>query len=141
LASQDEAGLEPAVWGHLRGMGIGLDADENDRRFVARFDEVRLAQTQVKEGGVNVDAAYPALKDRFQKHYQIDFGATPPQQVVRLLQQRPKPIQEYLLAALGVSLVTAPDPEARRWLAEVLDLADTDPWRQQAQKALAGRDW
>ena len=51
LASQDEAGLEAAVRERLQGLRVVLDADENDRRFATRFDEIRVAQTQMTEGG------------------------------------------------------------------------------------------
>src|SRR5206468_1106022 len=94
LASQDEAGLEAAVRERLQGLRVVLDADENDRRFATRFDEILLAQTQMTEGGwFNKATAFHALKEAFGVHGRVDFGKTSAEQVVRLLQQRPKPIQ------------------------------------------------
>ncbi|MDZ4689371.1 MAG: tetratricopeptide repeat protein [Planctomycetaceae bacterium] len=145
LASQDEAALQSAVAQRLKVLRTDLDADRNDRRFVARFDEIRLEQSTVnpKVSRFIEEIAFTAFKDAFQAHYAMDLGAMPAAQVVGFIQERPKPIQEYLVAAFEESLAQAPqqEPQARKWLATVLESVDADPWRKRARKALAARHW
>ncbi len=146
LAAQEEVGLEPAVHEHLEALRARLDADENDRRFVARFDEIRLEQTEIHlaASAFKLEVAFSAFKKAFETHYAITFGAKPPEQVLKFLEQRPRPIRQYLVAALDFSLPHAPkeDPQAREWLAAVLWAVDSsDPWRQQAQAAIGAHDW
>jgi tetratricopeptide (TPR) repeat protein len=145
LASQDEAALDPALNDRLQALAARLEADETDRRFVARFEEIRLEQTQIRpEGGeYKLEIAYLALKEAFRTHYQIDLQATSAEQVLAVLRRRPEAIQDQLLAALDYSLAHAPrdDQPARQWLIVVLETADPDPWRRQARRALAAQDW
>jgi tetratricopeptide (TPR) repeat protein len=145
LGSQDDAALEPAVGERLQKLRTLMDADQNDRRFVARFDDIRLEQTRLdtRHSRYMKEIAFATLKDAFRAHYAIDFGVTPAAQVVSVIHQRPKAIQEYLVAALDVSLTHAPqqEPQARKWLAAVLETADSEPWRKRARTAAAARDW
>jgi tetratricopeptide (TPR) repeat protein len=87
--------------------------------------------------------AFPALKEAFQRHYRIEFAATPVEQAVSIIHERSKPIQDLLLAALEESMDRVPKENAptRPWLAAVLDTADTGPWRKRAQQALQASDW
>ncbi len=147
LAAQEEAAIEPAVQERLEALRARLGADENDRRFVARFDEIRLEQSEFGEavGGARfkVEIAFPAFKKAFRTHYAIAFGVTPPEKVLNALEQRPHPVRQYLVAALEFSLAYVPteDAQAREWLAAVLRAADSDPWRKQARAAMEARDW
>src|SRR5262249_8928585 len=145
LAVQDEAALEPAVQDRLQTVRTMLAADEMDRRFVVRFDEIRLKQTAIhpEASEYKLEIAYPALKEAFRTYYGIEVGATAAEQVMAVLRQRPNPIQEQLLAALDYSLAHAPKKEqqARQWLVALLETADPDPWRMQARQALAAQDW
>jgi tetratricopeptide (TPR) repeat protein len=145
LASQDEAALATALQKRLHDQRTTLNADENDRRFVARFDEIRLEQTQMRleMSEYKMEVGYTALKESFQTYYGIDFGATPSQQVMAVLRQRRSAIREKLLAALDYSLACAPGQEqqGRQWLIARLGTADPDPWRKQARQALGAKDW
>jgi eukaryotic-like serine/threonine-protein kinase len=145
LATQDETALEPDVRERLQALQAGLKADETDRRFAARFDEIRLEQTAIHPAisAFKFEIAVPALKEAFQRHYRIEFGATPVEQAASIIRERPKPIQDFLLAALEVSLDHVPKENAAtsQWLAAVLDAADTEPWRKRAQQALQAGDW
>jgi serine/threonine protein kinase/tetratricopeptide (TPR) repeat protein len=145
LAAQDEAALEPASRERLQGVHAQLGADEADRRFAARFEEVRLEQAEANVGIREVEKgiALTGLKDAFQRHYQIEFGATPLEQTVSIIQQRPRAMQDVLLAALEASLDDLPrdDPQVKPWLGAVLDAADTAPWRKRAMRALEASDW
>ena len=129
----------------LDALSASLTTDEKDRRFVARFDEIRLAQSEIHVAvrELNLELAFPTLKEAFQVHYRIAVGVTPVEEVVRAIQQRPKAIQEHLLAALDVCLAHVPKEEsqARPWLSAVLETADVDPWRKSARQALAAKDW
>jgi serine/threonine protein kinase/Flp pilus assembly protein TadD len=145
MADQDETALEPALRERLQAIQILLKADEADRRFAARFDEVRLEQAEVNVtvSEFKTEVAFAALKEAFQRHYRIAFAATPDAQAVTIIQQRPKAMQDVLLAALEICLDNAPkdDQQARPWLETVLDAADTGPWRKRAQQALRASDW
>jgi tetratricopeptide (TPR) repeat protein/serine/threonine protein kinase len=145
FAAEDEAALEPVLREQLLTLRAALDADETDRRFAARFDDIRLEQSDLdpKLSRYRMEIAFAALRDAFRIHYGVDLGVSPVGRVAALAQQRPKPIQEYLVAAFEECLAQAPKqaPEARRWLAELLDTADPDSWRKQARAALAARRW
>jgi serine/threonine-protein kinase len=145
LATQDAAALEPATRERLQALHALLDADETDRRFAARFEEVRLEQAEVnvaisefKEG-----TAFAALKEAFRRHYGVEFGATPAGDAVAVIRQRPQAMQDLLLAALEVSLHNVPKDEShtRQWLDTVLDAADAGPWRKRAQLAVQSGNW
>jgi serine/threonine protein kinase/Flp pilus assembly protein TadD len=145
LAAQDETALEPDVRERLQALHAGLKADEMDRRFAVRFDEIRLEQTAIHPAisAFKFEIAVPALKEAFQRHYRIEFVATPVEQAASIIRERPKPIQDFLLAALEVSLDYVPKENAstRQWLAAVLDAADTGPWRKRAEQALQAGNW
>jgi serine/threonine protein kinase/Flp pilus assembly protein TadD len=145
LAAQDEMAVSPAVQERLEAVQALLNEDETDHRFAMRFDEIRLEQTEVNVTmrGFKKGIAFAALKDAFRRHYRIAFGEAPAKEVATSIQQRPKPIQDILLAALEVSLedVAPDDRQVRPWLAAVLDAADTGPWRKRAQQALKSKDW
>jgi serine/threonine protein kinase/Flp pilus assembly protein TadD len=145
LASEDETAVEPAVRERLEALQALLDADETDRHFAARLEEIRLEQTEVDiaVSEFKTGVAFAALNEAFQRHYQVEFGMTPAGQVVALIQQRPPAIQNLLLAALEIGLDTAPkdSPDTRQWLETVLDAADGGPWRKRAQEVLRAGDW
>jgi tetratricopeptide (TPR) repeat protein/serine/threonine protein kinase len=145
LAAQDETDLEPAILERLQALQTLLSADEADRRFAARFEEIRLEQTEVNVAisEFKAQVAFTALKEAFQGQYHIAFGLTPVEQAVTILQQRPNGVQDFLLAALELSLDDAPkeDRHVRPWLTAVLDAVDTGPWRKRAQQAVGAKDW
>jgi tetratricopeptide (TPR) repeat protein len=146
LAAQDETALGAALQVRLQGMQTLLDADEADRRFAARFEEILLEQYEVHMGKneTKLGIAFAAFKEAFQRHYGIAFGTTPVEQAAFILQQRPKAMQDILLAALEISLdehVPKEDRKVRPWLLAVLDAADTGPWRKRAQQAVRASDW
>jgi tetratricopeptide (TPR) repeat protein len=145
LAAQDDAALDPAVRERLQTVRTKLDGDGTDRRFVARFDEIRLEQTAIhpEVSEYKLEIAYPALKEAFRTYYGIDVGATSAEKVLAVICRRPSAIQEHILAALDYSLAHAPkgEDQARQWLIAVLETADLDPWRKQARQALAAQQW
>jgi serine/threonine protein kinase/Flp pilus assembly protein TadD len=145
LDAQDKTAIAPALRERLQAAQATLNADTTDRRFAARFEEIRLEQAEVNVA-ISVfkpQVAFTALKEAFQRQYHIEFGVTPVEQAVTILQQRPKAVQDFLLAALEVSLDDASreDRQAGPWLTSVLDAADTGPWRKRAQQAVQASDW
>ncbi len=145
LAAQDESALEPATRMRLQALQELLDADEADRQFAVRFEEIRLEQTEVNVAisQFKTATAFAALKDAFLRHYGIEFGSTPAGQAVTLIRQRPQALQSLFLAALEVSLDSVPKGDSRTydWLASVLEAADAGSWRKRAQEALRASDW
>jgi tetratricopeptide (TPR) repeat protein len=145
LAVQDEAALEPPLRERLRAQKSILDADETDRRFAARFEEIRLEQTNVdlENSEFETGIAFTALAEAFLHHYRIEFGVTPAAQAAAIIQGRPPSVQDVLLAALEVSQDNVPkdDRHAGQWLGAVVDGADARPWRRRAQQALQASDW
>jgi serine/threonine protein kinase/tetratricopeptide (TPR) repeat protein len=144
LAAQDETALDPALRERLQALKAVLDADEADRRFAARFEEIRLEQSGVHmaRSVFKEEIAFNAFRQAFQRHYRIAFGVMPVEQAATILRQRPKAMQDLLLAALDISTDTAPtdDPQMRQWLTALLGAADNGPWRRRAHQALQAGD-
>jgi tetratricopeptide (TPR) repeat protein len=140
LAAQEEAGLEPDLHARLEALRVRLDADEHDRVFVSRCDEIR--QDALSQS--NLEIVFPACKQAFQRHYAIVVGETSLEKVLNFLKHKPLPVRQLLVAALDGSLAFVPkdEPQAREWLAAVLHAIDSsEPWRRQARAAMEARDW
>jgi tetratricopeptide (TPR) repeat protein len=145
LAAQERATLDPPLLEQLHVLRTTLDADERDRRFVACFDAimVKVIVWDARRSQSRSADAFNQLGDAFKSSFGLNVGKSPTAEVANFIQQRPKAVQEHLLAALDVCLARAPkdDPQVPRWLADVLDLADRDPWRKRARGVLAAGDW
>jgi serine/threonine-protein kinase len=145
LAEHDETALEPTTLERLQALHAELDADETDRRFAGRFEEILLAEYEVNvaKPESKIQISYMALKRAFHDYYRIEFGTTTTEQVAAIIQERSKAIQDLLLASLDVSLEYVPkaDHQSQQWLAALLDAADPRPWRKRAQQALRASDW
>ena len=145
-AKPNRAALDPALLGRLSALNDRLQADEQDRQFVAQIDAIRVEAGQVDLERSQFKEAEQSLKVKalFQTRG-IEFGATSPQQVVAWIQSRPQPIRKHVIAAFDVwlawlSRATAEPADERRWLIAVLRAADADAWRTQARSALLARD-
>jgi serine/threonine protein kinase/Tfp pilus assembly protein PilF len=146
LVAQDETAVEPNNRERLRALQSRLKADEADRRFAARFEEIRLEQSELPSPSVDqfkLAVTFADLKDAFQRYYHIEFGSTPAAEAAIIIRQRPKAMQHILLAGLEVSLdgTVRNDQQARQWLTALLDVADTGPWRKRAQQACQSSEW
>src|SRR5262249_54063448 len=64
------------------------------------------------------------------------------ERAARLLRQRPREIQDWLVAILHFCHSRAPENEKKQkeWLRDVLAAADSDLWRQQIRQAVARAD-
>jgi serine/threonine-protein kinase len=143
LLSKEEDGVDAKLQDHVQEVRAGLEADERDRRLVARFEEVRLEQTEVDVErsmfkGYN---AYPKLCAAL-RAYGLKIGQTPIEQALARLRKRPMAVQKHVVAALDLCLRTATGVSwrERQWLVGVVVAADTDPWRQQMRTALRSRN-
>jgi serine/threonine protein kinase/tetratricopeptide (TPR) repeat protein len=145
IAAQDEAALSPAVMHDLRSLQVAMQADQQDRQFAARFDAIRLEQSELDPtfSMFKLGDAYPAIRQALAEFYQLRIGATPVAEAKRTIEERPIPIQQHLLAALEVALMYAPPADAaeQAWLKGVLAAIDTAPWRQRARQAVETKDW
>jgi serine/threonine protein kinase/tetratricopeptide (TPR) repeat protein len=142
LASPAEA-LHPDLLGEIQERKAQLKADKRDRRFVARFEAIRMMATEVDLGRNRNKApeAYATLKDAFEL-YAIQLGVTPPAETVALIRQRPESIRPRLMLALlyWCSDAPHPSPQDREWYLAVRD-AGLDPLGKRARSALNARDW
>jgi serine/threonine protein kinase/Flp pilus assembly protein TadD len=141
LAEPERASLDADLMNRLAALKTRLQADEKDRHFVARFDEILLeaAQPNIEKGTFTHPEQIPRIKELF-KARGIDFPAPTVEQFVAFIGERPKPIQKHMLAALEVCSVLMPDTEENKWVQAVQAAAD-DPWRRQVRRAVATQDW
>jgi serine/threonine protein kinase len=144
LSAQEPGSLEHDTAGKLEELNATLQSDHEDRRFVARLDEI-LQDVVVWNANRNRAKhadTQKALGKLFQSRWGWDDGTTPVSEVATAFHRRPKPIQQHVLVALDVALALTPKDQlqARKWLSEVLEAIDSDPWRRQAREALAARD-
>jgi tetratricopeptide (TPR) repeat protein len=145
LAAQDPTAIDPAKARQILELRTGLEADETDRKFVTRLDEI-LSTVVVWDSHRNRTKHQETLREIekvLHARYGWNVGATPIDNVVRRVHQRPQAIQEHLLVAFDVALARIPkdQPQARQWFADVIAALDSDPWREQARRALATEDW
>jgi serine/threonine protein kinase/Flp pilus assembly protein TadD len=143
LAAQDGAALEPATRERQRALQALLDADEADRRFAGRFEEVLFKGYEDRITATKVEIAFAAQEEAFRRYYGIVFGVTPVEDAATILKQRPPTIRDLLWGALDICLQHVPkgDAQARPWLMAVLEAADTGPWRKRAREAVRAGDW
>jgi Flp pilus assembly protein TadD len=144
LSDQEPGKLEPATAGELHELKVTLQLDHEDRRFVARLDEI-LQDVVVWNANRNRTKhadTLQELRNLFQSRCGWEIGTTPVGQVATFFQRRPKPVQQHILVAFDVALALEPkdQPQARKWLSDVLQAIDSDTWRRQAREALAARD-
>ena len=129
----------------MRRLQQALDADERDRRFAARLDEIRLDQSELNMAyySFRLDNAYPAIRQALDNFYEIRFGTTPLGEAEHIVEGRPKAIQQFLLAALELAHTHVPPTEtqAKDWLTRVLAAVDPTPWRQRALQAEQTGNW
>ena len=124
-----------------------LAADWKDRRFAERVDEIRLgvSDTYIDAGEYayfQKEDAFPKLRDAIEEYFGLTFGGAK-DEILRLIEKRPPPIQEILINTLSECRRVAPKGEqtAIAWLTSVIDAAETDPWQERARAAVAARDW
>ncbi len=120
----------------VRALLEELEPAEKDRTMLARLEQVRLRQAELKDNRFDIQASGPAYATAF-KDYGIDVLDLPAEEAAQHLRKRA--IRVDLAAALG-DWARLADPKQRERLLKVLQLADPDPWRQRLRAALAKHD-
>jgi serine/threonine protein kinase len=144
LTLQDQTALELAVLVRIQDLRSALRADEQDRRFIARLDEVlgEVLVWNARRSRSTHEESFLKLKAAFHSQLEWEIGESPVADVAGYVHTRPEPIQQHLLTALDVCLARAPkDSPHAQWLSDVLRTADRDLWRSRARAALAAEDW
>src|SRR5262249_19243412 len=143
---QGEEGLTPAgLQERVRRLRAALDAEEKDRRMVAQLDEIILEflGLDTQRSGFTWLTVLTEFRKEFAK-YGIPVGQMPPEKAATLIASRPEPAAGRLVAGLDRWIWVAEyDPameKDRRWLREVVDAADPDPWRKKVRAATGRRD-
>src|SRR5262249_58249029 len=109
-AAHEQSAVPAELRDRLKELQDTLADDQNDFRFVARIEEIRLDQTALDDKVENFRMAesIPQIKDAFKAHYGVDFGASEAEQVTNLILSRPEPIRQHLAAALDFCVSYAP---------------------------------
>jgi serine/threonine protein kinase/Flp pilus assembly protein TadD len=148
VAAQNRPIVNSEMNSRMAAMRDMLAGDMKDRRFAELVDEIRLSvsDTYVDKGEFatfNKEDSYPKLRAAIEEYFGLEFVKGVKHEVLRLIGERPEPIQEILINALSECKRVAPKGEGPgiAWLTSVIDAADTDPWQQRARKAVAARDW
>ncbi len=148
IASQNPTLLNSDMSTRMAAMRRTLADDLKDRRFGQRVDEIRLGVSDTYvDGGefafFHKEDAFPKLREEIEAYFGLAFGAAGKDEMLRLIQKRPPPIQEILINAFAECRRAAPKGEqnAIAWLNSVIDAAETDPWQERARAAVAARDW
>jgi tetratricopeptide (TPR) repeat protein len=115
-----------------------VEVDEKDRLVVAAFEKVLLRLSQFDPRFTEAEADRELLKAL--ATWGLPVGV-PPEQAKVVLRQRPRSIQNALMAILGFCAQSPALAKAQQeWLMEVLEAADPDPWRQQVRQAILQGD-
>jgi tetratricopeptide (TPR) repeat protein len=144
LADSVEA-VGPAVLDEITEGKRQLKADERDRRFVARFEELRMEATEVDlvHNRFRLLEPFIKLQDAL-AWYGIKPVVSPPGVAVALILQRPAPVRLRLwVAILYLSLHPShANPQALKWHRAVgKHAAELGPWWGEVSDALNARHW
>jgi tetratricopeptide (TPR) repeat protein len=124
----------------VQQLQVTLDQDGNDLRLVLAFEAVRFKESdfdpRYRDSGAFADV------QRALGEWGLPLATVPPERVTALLQQRPREMQDQLVAMLHYCLSRVPpaQKDQKEWLRKVLLTADPDPWRQQVRQAVANAD-
>jgi serine/threonine-protein kinase len=140
---EQEAGLDERLRRQVRRMAEVLDADAQDRRLLARFEQARRdeAEVDVARSQYKTSRTYPALTAALAE-YGLPVGRMPSADAAQRIARCPTAVQAKLVALLDRCLQRAVRKAAqeREWRREVLAWVDRDPWRGRVRAALASAD-
>src|SRR5262249_31908714 len=114
-----------------------LEQMRKDIELVARLEEVRLSQANIKDGAFDRTRAADRYARAFRDHG-IDVTALKSEEAARRVRESPR--RQELLAALDTWAMLKPAGAARKALWAVADGADDDAWRKTLRKTLASGD-
>jgi serine/threonine protein kinase/tetratricopeptide (TPR) repeat protein len=141
LVESDES-LDPGLLEQLAALKTRLVADESDRQFVTRFDDIRLNGFHLDiETSRFQNNEQPAMIKKLFKERGIDFQNTTPQQAAQRVRQCPAAIQQQMISALETWRFQTSSREDSQWLGSILEAAEFNPLRTKLFQAVAARDW
>src|SRR5262249_22883329 len=114
-----------------------LEQMRKDIELVARLEEVRLSQANIKDGAFDRTGAADRYARAFRDHG-IDVTALKSEEAARRVRESPR--RQELLAALDTWAMLKPAGEARKALWAGADGADDNAWRTTLRKTLASGD-
>jgi tetratricopeptide (TPR) repeat protein/tRNA A-37 threonylcarbamoyl transferase component Bud32 len=144
LAEPEQDSLDSTLLERLVALKARLAVEEQDRQFIARFEEIRLNANQfdVDINRFNENEQPAMIRELFKGHG-IDVQSTTPQQAALRIRQRPASIQKHMITALETWWFRCPVANAQesQWLAAVVQAAHANPLRNQLRQAMAAKDW
>ena len=126
----------PSASSHCSNCSMPRDATRSlslaSKRSGAKFKPRWMS----RRAGSAMRKGYPKIREALQQ-YGIGLGVTPVSAAVAYIQKRPATVQSVVLAALDHCLRFALEGDAgtRKWLTDVLQQADSDPWRNNVRRA------
>ena len=135
-----ERGEAPdALRARVRAVRSGLEEAERGRQLLARLEEIRLEQAEMKGGHFDTRRAVPLYRAAFPR-YGLDVLTVAPAEAARRL--RGHPLREPLLAALEDWARWTPEKAERERLHQVLRATDADGGvgRDRWREALVRKD-
>jgi serine/threonine protein kinase/Flp pilus assembly protein TadD len=132
----NDGAADQALAQRVRDLLRELAEEEADGQLVARLEELRLLQADVKENRFVLERALPDYRQAFHS-YGLRADALTPAEAAALLLRRPLAVRATLVAALDHWLILARHEKAPEadWLEQVLSAADSDAWRQRVRAA------
>src|SRR5262249_12363160 len=115
------------------------DAEGRDEAFVAQFEAIRRevqSDVDVEKSVFRNREGYPKIREAL-RQYGIGPGVIPVSAAVAQIQNRPAAVQAVVVAALDECLwqILREDSDTDKWVTEVLQQADSDPWRNKVRRA------
>src|SRR5262249_8626346 len=104
-----------------------LEQLRRDIELVARLEELRLSQANIKDGAFDRTGAAERYAKVF-REYGIDPTTLKPEEAARRVRESPG--RQELLAALDAWAMLKPAEESRKALWAVADAADNNAWRK-----------
>ncbi len=144
-AADNTARVDRDLRERLTKLRVEIDAEEKDRRMVARLDDILYHMSDIERGGAGyatVDCL-PEYAAAF-RDYGVPAAAIEPAAASRLIDARPAVVREQLLAALyswhGVRSGVPEKPDELAWLGQLLAELRPGAWEEKVVAAMAARD-
>jgi serine/threonine protein kinase/Flp pilus assembly protein TadD len=114
-----------------------LERTRREQVFLANIEEARLQAAGAGQSGFDWAGADRLFQKAF-ADYGLDVGSMSPEEAAKAV--RDSTLAGPLVAALDYWASMLTDPERKRHVREVADLADPDPWRRGLRQAIARKD-
>ncbi len=132
---------DQAVAQRVKALVRELAQEQADVALLEGLEAIRLRQSDVEDNHFVIHHSRKDYERAF-VNYGVHKNVMGPEEAARELSRRPPRVRATLLAALDHWLIlakAAKAPEAA-WLKQVIDLADSDPWRQGVRVAREKND-